>query len=407
MARRTIPPIYGTLRDEAERTAYADLIAQCFGMSVDEGRKWRARTEPERLRGWRDARGRLLGGLNLLQLGQWYGGRCVPMGGISAVGVLPEARGRGVARALMDAAVRELAAAGTPLSTLYPATTALYRQSGYELAGSRYEVSLDLPRLRLHERRARLRPATAADAPAIEALAARYAALRNGQARRDAYLWKRVRSPRVGEATGYVVEERGAITGHVYVQRMPLTGGHYDLSLTDVCALDAPAARAILSFLAGHATLADHALFAGSPADALLALLPERHYALRLQDPWMTRIVDVRGALLARGWPTGVRAELLLSVSDELLTANHGRFRLAVSGGEARVTRLPGARAGGPKSARDAALHMHIRGLAPLYTGHMSPHELELAGLLTGPPAALDLAATLFAGPAPTMSDMF
>jgi hypothetical protein len=42
-----------------------------------------------------------------------------------------------------------------------------------------------------------------------------------------------------------------------------------------------------------------------------------------------------------------------------------------------------------------------------LYTGHMSPRELELAGLLSGPPEALDMAAQLFAGPAPTMFDMF
>jgi len=399
MARRTTPPVYGTLRDDAERDTYADIIAQCFGMSAEEGRQWRARTEPGNLRGWRDARGTLLGGLNLLRLGQWYGGRCVPMGGISAVGVPPEARGRGVARSLMDATVRELAAAGTPLSTLYPATTALYRQSGYELAGNRFEVSLDLPRLRLHEPAARLRPATDADAPAIEVVAAKYASLRNGQARRDAYLWKRVRTPRVGEARGFVVEERGAITGHVYVQHMPLPRGHYDLNLTDACALNAPAARAILSFLAGHATMAEHALFAGSAADALIALLPERHYTLRLQDPWMTRIVDVRGALLARGWPAGVRASLRLAVQDDLLPANRGTFHLQVSGGEAKVTR--------ERAATRTALRLHVRCLAPLYTGYMSPRELELAGMLTGPPAAMDLAATLFAGPAPTMSDMF
>ncbi|HTE06269.1 MAG TPA: GNAT family N-acetyltransferase [Planctomycetota bacterium] len=399
MARRPPLPAYGPLRDQAERDRYADIISECFGMTVAEGRVWLARTEPDRLRGWRDGRGRLLGGLNLLALGQWFGGRCVPMGGISAVGVPPEARGRGVARALMDAAVAELAASGVPLSTLYPASTALYRRSGYELAGSRFEVSIDLPRLRVHTPELRLRAATPADDAAIEEVAARHASLRNGQARRDPYLWGRVRSPRAGSARGFVVEERGRLTGHVFVEQKALVRGHYDLNLTDVCALTPAAARAILSFLAGHATMADHALWAGSPGDVLLALLPERHYTLRLLDPWMTRIVDVRAALESRGWPAGMRADLRLAVSDELIPANRGTFRLQVSGGEAKVTRVPGAPA--------AALSMHVRGLAPLYTGHMSPRELELAGLLAGPEPALEIAAALFAAPAPTMLDMF
>ncbi|WP_372240400.1 sterol carrier protein domain-containing protein [Corallococcus sp. CA049B] len=74
----------------------------------------------------------------------------------------------------------------------------------------------------------------------------------------------------------------------------------------------------------------------------------------------------------------------------------HGRFVLEVEGGTARV------RPGG-----EGRLKLHVRALAPLYTGFLTPRALQLAGMLTGDDASLDAASALFSGPAPSLRDMF
>lgn len=91
-----------------------------------------------------ERRGELLGGLVLLPLGQWFGGRSVSMAGIGSVAIAPHARGDGAAAFLMQSVLAEAHDQGFALSTLYPATQRLYRQAGYEQAGSHglWEVSL-------------------------------------------------------------------------------------------------------------------------------------------------------------------------------------------------------------------------------------------------------------------------
>lgn len=64
------------------------------------------------------------------------------MQGVAGVGVAPEARGLGTAAELMRCALREMHAAGFPISGLYPAAQKLYRSVGYEQAGSRFEVRI-------------------------------------------------------------------------------------------------------------------------------------------------------------------------------------------------------------------------------------------------------------------------
>ena len=97
-------------------------------------RRWLEHSGMANLRGYRQG-GRLVGGMILVPMGQWYGGRAVPMTGVAGVAVAPEARGSGVAQAMMASCVRELQQNGAPLSALYPATLSLYRGAGYEIAG--------------------------------------------------------------------------------------------------------------------------------------------------------------------------------------------------------------------------------------------------------------------------------
>ena len=112
--------------------------------------------------------------------------------------------------------------------------------------------------------------------------------------------------------------------------------------------------------------------------------------------PWMTRVVNVPGALATRGYADAVDAELHVRVHDDVLPANDGAFVLRVAGGKAEVER------GGT-----GALRIDVRGLAPLYTGYASPDELVAAGYAEADERSLLTAAAIFGGPAPWLADFF
>ena len=69
------------------------------------------------------------------EFGQWFGGRRVPLGGFSPVGVAAEFRGRGLGSLITTSQYPLLRERGEVLAGLYPATNALYRKVGFELSG--------------------------------------------------------------------------------------------------------------------------------------------------------------------------------------------------------------------------------------------------------------------------------
>src|ERR1041384_5381049 len=85
--------------------------------------------------------------LDMIPMGQFFGGRSVRMVGIAGVSSAPERRGRGAGVRLMREMLAELHAAGVPLSGLYPATQPIYRRAGYEWAGSRFEIAAEAAKL--------------------------------------------------------------------------------------------------------------------------------------------------------------------------------------------------------------------------------------------------------------------
>jgi predicted acetyltransferase len=117
----------------------------------------------------------------------------------------------------------------------------------------------------------------------------------------------------------------------------------------------------------------------------------------------MARIVDVPGALTARGYNPSITAELELTVRDPLASWNTGRWSVAVADGSATVTKRSDT---SPSGADE--LVVDIQSLSGLYTGYVSPAELIRAGRLdSASPQAVAALAAVFAGPAPRMVDFF
>lgn len=389
---------YGPPRDELELAAVADITAQAFAMSATDAETTVRKNGPEVLRLLRQGH-QVAATLTLIRMHQFLGGRSVPLIGVGGVAVAPAHRGGGVATRLFHRFLREMRDGGAPLSVLYPATQPLYRRVGYEVAGARYEIHVDASALELGERTLTLRPLTSSDNAAVEACYRRFAAQHHGWLDRGEYIWKRVRTPRNDTAHGFVVEGTSGVEGYVYLVRSLSPQGAVPkqvLKLTDLVANTPAAARRLLRFLGDHRSLAQDVVWHGGADEPLLTLLREQTYQVKLSMHWMMRLLDVPRALEARGWPQGLSGALHLDVQDDLFPENQQRFVLEVEGGAARVR--PGGEGG---------MRLHVRGLASLYTGFLSPRALQLAGMLEADDASLTAATALFSGPAPSMRDMF
>jgi predicted acetyltransferase len=391
MSGFSVRPVQG----DEELGELGEIEGWSFGFPPSEARRWFDSAGVENLRA-AHAAGRMLGGLILIPMGQWFGGKSVPMTGVAGVAVRPEARGRGVALELMKQALAEMRAARVALSTLYPATISLYRLVGYECAGSRFKISARPKELPAPERSLELRALTESDLAPSEQMYRTIAAESAGMLDRAAYIWRRVRTPHGLATKGFVVQSGEGAEGYGYAAQKTHRVGEYDIVLTDAVALNRRAVRRILGYAADHRTLAQSIVWHGGPDDPLVGALPEAAYEMTLAHQWMTRIVDVERALGTRGYPEELSLELDFEVSDDLLPENSGRWRLSLERGRAEVTR------GGSGSLR-----VGIAGLAPLFSGFSSPRSLRRAGMLEADERTLSRAAATFAGPAPAMSEMF
>ncbi len=104
------------------------------GLLIPQEEDFPGRVGKENLRIAR-RRGEIAGVLGLIKMGQWFGGRSVPMTGITCVAVAPEHRSAGVATRLVVEALEEIHREGVPISVLYPAPQPVYRRAGSEQAG--------------------------------------------------------------------------------------------------------------------------------------------------------------------------------------------------------------------------------------------------------------------------------
>lgn len=386
---------YGPVADADELAALVELQALAFNLAPEFCRQWSAECGPERMRAYRDD-GRLVGCAAIHPFGQYWGGRVVAMAGIDGVGIDPAHRGRGHARALMTEILRECRARGIPVSTLWPSTEGPYRAVGYAVAGVGWRWRVPLHEIPSGEGGLPVRRFTEADRPAVEAARRTWAARRDGQVDRDAFLWARSFARHGRHALGWIAGREGAVEGFVSVHQERAPSGALELELFDWWANTAAGTASLLAFLREHRAQADAFTCEASPADPLWLRLTNQHRQPVRAGIFMLRLVDVAGALTARGYPPGVRGALHLRVRDALFPENDGAFVLHVADG-----------AGGVEAGGRGDLECDVAALAPLYTGHCSASQLVSAGCCTSTPDALALADAAFAGPQPWMADQF
>jgi len=376
---------------EIEREAFnADPSHQ------EHWRKWERAIGPERLEGLFEA-GRLVAMAGVLAFGQWFGGRAIPMGGVRAVAVRPERRGRGYAARVVRAAIDAMHRRGETISVLFPQVTRPYRSLGWEIAGTvvyRQVPTRSLAQVATPD--VTVQRAGERDHDAIRACYARVARENNGWVDRPSGRWDWF-FDRFSDDHLYVADG----DGYVLYRHLPLPSNSppdgFNLMVLELVAATATAWRALWSLVAASAAIAPTTYFRGGGVDPLAMHLGAPDVTVLRERPWMLRMVDAPGAVAARGFPDDVGCVVPLEIADGVCPWNGGRFTLVVEKARGRLE------PGGP-----GAVRVGIGALSALFSGHATTSLLARAGLLEGGSdgdrAALD---RVFAGAMPWMFDEF
>jgi predicted acetyltransferase len=341
--------------------------------------------------------GRLVAMAGALALGQWFGGRSVPMGGLRAVATRVEQRGRGHATRVVRAALAAMRARGEAISTLFPQVARPYRRLGWEFAGT-----LFFRKIAPHALREVVAPPSLAvrragdeDRPRIRACYDRVARATNGFVDRTDGRWSWF-FERCADDFWYVAGDDGYA---VYRHLDPPGNGPegFRLLVLDLVTTTPNALRALWAMLGATASVVPAVVFRSGVHEPLSMLLGGNDVSVGHERPWMLRLVDAPAAIAARGYAADVRAVVPLELADGTCPWNAGRWRLVIEHGVGRLER------GG-----DGTVRLGVGALASLYTGRTTTDVLARTGLLDGGSETDRLALDrVFAGPAPWMLDEF
>jgi predicted acetyltransferase len=390
---------------EADQDALADLLSHGFGFPRDDAKGWFARPGTALRVYSKKGESALSGGLLEIPMGQFFGGRSVSTMGVAGVGIANEVRGRGLGAKMMIAMLRDARSQGFALSSLYPATLALYRRAGYERAGSHFAGSFDprnfevprVPDVTITE----IKNASSEGLPPnLRALYRSDATRATGYLDRGEYIWSRVTNPRGLLTTKtFAAAHNGKLEGYVVTSHQ-MGNDESKITVTDLVATTKRAANAILRLLIEYRSLATVVKWKGNPSDLFTSILPERHYQFAVTDSFMIRVVDVGLAITMRGYPRFASGTVTFDLDDTGLPENSGSYAVTLEDGKAVVTKSN-------KQAGGLRVSINERGLAALYSGYSSPHTLAAAGLLEADEDALVTLGGWFSGPYPSTPDFF
>ena len=283
--------------------------------------------------------GEIVGGAGALPFQMSVPGGSLPCGGITAVGVYPTHRRRGVLRALMDAQLRDMHERGEPISALWASEETIYGRFGYGLAS----WAGDLTVRREHnafavplERRGRVRLVEPDEAmqlfpPLWEGLRRR----RPGVFARTDTWWSLRRLRRPDEEASsprrfVMLELDGEPRAYaIYRTFFAFEEGSSSsrLVVLEAVGADPQATAEIWRYLLDVDWMATVEISLAPPDHPLFFLLASpRRARYRMGDGLWVRVVDVAAALSGRSYADG--PPLVLEVRDAVCRWNDGRWKV-------------------------------------------------------------------------------
>jgi predicted acetyltransferase len=334
------------------------------------------------------------------------GGASLPCAGITAVGVQPTHRRRGVLRSMMDAQLRDVHERGEPIAALWASEETIYGRFGYGIASWAGELAVP------HEWDAFTEPLEAVGTArfvtpeeARTLFPAVYEAVRRtrpGMPSRNELWWedRHLQLPEHETSAPrrfVVLEGDGEPQAYaIYRTHFGFDGGLPGSRLTVREAFGATpqATAAIWRYLLDVDWMAVVEVSLAPPDHPLFLLLGlPRRMRYRMGDGLWVRLVDLAAALAGRTYGEG--GPLVLEVRDAVCPWNEGRWRL--EGGRCEKTREE------PDLVLDAAA------LGSAYLGAVSFRQLHAALRVDeARPRAIERADALFAWrPLPWCPEIF
>ncbi|MGH3842269.1 MAG: GNAT family N-acetyltransferase [Pseudonocardiaceae bacterium] len=348
-----------------------------------------------------DPAGRLIGKADDLHHEQWWAGGVLSAADVGGVAVAPEARGRGISRALLRRVLEGGRQRGAAISALFPTVSAVYRSAGWASVGAM--CGLDIPTSALPWRRSggrlSVRAGVPADLVAAGQLYTQLARSRNGMLSRTGPLCPSPDDRFPDGVDGLtVVEDSTRLVGFASWSRGVGYGQDAVLQVRDMVAVTAEAARELIGVLASWRSVVSTVRFRALPSGAVINELPLESATKHRVSRWMHRPVDVVQAVTARRWPAWARARTTFSLHDELAAWNTGTWDLQIADGQGHLE----------PATRSTALRLEIEGFALLFSGAGSPAMVLEAGLVeTGSADDLRSLEPLMATPLPELLDYF
>lgn len=369
-------------RDREELQEYARVVSYVFASSEGMDDELAA-TQPD----WTVCafiERRLVSTLGVWPFTVRLNGSPVPMGGVTAVGTLPNYRRRGLLRMTMRRALETMRDRRQPYAILWASMAAIYQRFGYGLATTALTYRFD-PRLAgLAAPQAMTRQVDLLSADEayslIKPVFIHWATPRNLVIHRSAELWRvstlrphpkglpvhvAVSRTPEGKPNGYAVYTARSIDHEP-------GEGEQELVVNELIALEPQAYVTLWEFLRAH-DLAQRIVFrAVAPDDLAPALLLEpRVLNARASDGVWMRVVDVVPALEARPYATA-GALVLRVVEDQDCPWNVGTYHLETDGPNARARPTGG----------EPDITLRPAALASLLAGMWPASYLWRAGLL-------------------------
>ncbi|WP_406130823.1 GNAT family N-acetyltransferase [Streptomyces sp. NBC_00989] len=374
---------------DEDHDVFVDTVHAAFGLfpetPVEGGGLWWSALEMDRCLLALTADGRPVGTAATYPFELTLPGETlVPASGVTAVGVLPSHRRRGVLSAMMRHQLTELRARGEVLSVLLASEAAIYGRFGYgpatytaRLTVPRHKGALTVPRAHGTADA----PGTGPDTGSVEVLRRAecgeileevydgYRRAQPGALSRPHRWWAlRAGQPPISPAPRYVAVHRnadGVPDGYASYS----IGEGKTLTVDETIATDDAVFTALARFALEH-DLVDQVVFKHVPPQHPLRwqLTDFRAGEVGGDTDWLwVRLLDVPRALTTRGWFTD--GELVLAVDDPFLD-EHGRYLLTVRDGKAECV----------PTGREPDLSLDVRDLGSLYLGGTSPSTLVRAG---------------------------
>ncbi len=345
------------------------------------------------------ADGRMAASYSCLPFTMRANGRAVAMGGVTAVGTLPEFRRQGLLRAITTRSLTDMRERGQAVASLWASQAAIYQRYGYALSSANVTYRIDTVDVGFADgdsgsaRVSRVEPDTGFEV--LKKIYIDFVAQRMCYLHRAKPLWMNnvlSSTPLTGPAhIAVAYASDGAPTGyvvyHVRNEKVAHPTRAQELLVKDFIWLTADAYRSLWSWLGRH-DLVGRITWMRAPVDdpAPELFVEPRLLNAQSRDGLWLRIVDAAAALAQRGYQADGAITLDIA-KDDLTPWNAGRLKLECSPDGATTT----------PSRANADITLSVKVLASLYSGFRSARQLAQWGMIDGDDAAIERATRIFA----------